>query len=113
MSGYAAIDFGDMVRSVMREGVPDMTAARDLTKGFAKGLGGLLTKSEVGSLYYGILWAVGELAVRYLTDYITGEGYFRRSSGECLARADQLLGQLRGFMAMGGQITEMIRECFL
>lgn len=113
MSGFAAIDFGDMVRSVMREGIPDMTAARDLTRGFAKGLGGLLTKSEVSSLYYGILWAVGELAVRYLTDYITGEGYFRRSSGECLARADQLLGQLRGFMAMGGQITEMIRECFL
>ncbi|MBQ8960951.1 MAG: aminoglycoside phosphotransferase family protein [Ruminococcus sp.] len=112
MTGYAAIDYGDMARSAMRESAPDMAVLRDLTRGFAGGTRGLLTGEEVGSLYYGILWAVGELAVRYLTDYISGEGYFRQSAGECLARADALLGQLRGFLSAGGEIMEMIEESF-
>lgn len=112
MSGSAALDFGDMVRSAAGKGEPDMTAVRGIAKGFAKGTRGMLSRAEKDSLYYGILWVTGELAMRYLTDYISGEGYFRQSTGECLARANQLLGQLRSFISAGEQITDIINEAF-
>ena len=112
MTGYAALDLGDMVRSAMKNGQPDMAAVSGIARGFAKGTAGLLSRAEVDSLYYGILWVTGELAMRYLTDYISGEGYFHRPAQECLARANQLLGQLRGFISSGDQITGLISEAF-
>lgn len=113
MDGYAALDFGDLVRSVCRGNDNDMSAVRDVARGFANGLEGALSGDEVHSLYYGILWSTGELAVRYLTDYLTQEGYFRdKSPAQCLARANELLQLLSRFISHGDEITELIYECF-
>ncbi len=113
MDGYAALDFGDLVRSVCRGNDNDMSAVRDVARGFANGLEGALSGDEVHSLYYGILWSTGELAVRYLTDYLTQEGYFRdKSPAQCLSRANELLLLLSRFIAHGDEITELIYECF-
>ncbi len=113
MQGYAAIDFGDLVRSSSRADVSALTVIRDITRGFAEGLEGCLTDDEINSLYYGILYVTGELAVRYLIDYLSGEHYFRdKTPAQCLKRANELLEQLEFYISQGGNITEIIYSEF-
>lgn len=113
MFSYAAIDYGDLVRSVCRGKAPVLSEIRDVTQGFAQGLGGLLGADEVYSLYYGILRLTGELAVRYLTDAYSDVKYFRgKSSADCLARAEELLRQLDVFTACEDEIKEIITTSF-
>ena len=113
MCGYAAIDYGDLVRSVCKNGITDLSSVRDITAGFSQGLYGILSDDEVSSLYYGILWLTGELAVRYLIDYKSENKYFRgKTSADCLARAQQLLSQLKQFTDHGSELTEIIYSAF-
>ncbi len=111
--GYPAVDYGDLIRSVCQGSTISDSAIRDATRGFAAGLEGILTSDELDSLYYGILYAVGELAVRYLIDYVSEAGYFKgRTPAGCLSRANELLGQLRMFINYGDDITELIYSSF-
>lgn len=113
MRGYAAIDFGDLVRSACSAGRLDYTVLRNITRGFADGVGNCLSDDEVCSLYYGILYVTGELAVRYLTDYLSDEKYFRgRTSAQCLSRAVGLLDQLGLFINEGDEMTALIYNIF-
>lgn len=113
MYGYAALDFGDMIRSLSTGSRPDLSRMEDAVRGFAEGLDGLLTSDEVSTLYYGILWTTGELAVRYLTDSMSREKYFRgKTEKECRDRAEELLGQLRIFLRLRGEIEDIIERSF-
>lgn len=113
MKSYAAIDYGDMIRSVCTAETVDFSVIRDITKGFAEGLEGVLSEDEIYSLYYGILYVTGELAVRYLIDYLSDEKYFKdKTSYECLSRANELLRQLRIFISGGDEITAIIYSAF-
>ncbi|MBP5432610.1 aminoglycoside phosphotransferase family protein [Ruminococcus sp.] len=109
MYGYAAMDFGDLVRSVCRGEIIDTAAVSNITKGFSQGIDGLLGADEVRSLYFGILWLTGELAMRYLADSRREVKYFRgKSSADCLARAEELLRQLDMFTSHGNEIKEIV-----
>lgn len=113
MEGYAALDYGDMIRSVCKGAEPDMSAVTAVTKGFADGLDGVLSSDEIGSLYYGILWVTGELAMRYFIDSISEKGYFKgKTPAECLDRANTLLSQLNSFIACENEIKEVIHRAF-
>ncbi|HRR75876.1 MAG TPA: phosphotransferase [Ruminococcus sp.] len=113
MLGYPALDYGDLIRSVCQGSSMDTAAVRDATRGFAAGLDGLLTSDELDSLYYGLIYAVGELAARYLLDYVSEAGYFKdKTPAGCLARANELLGQLRVFINSGDELTELIYSSF-
>ena len=113
MYGYAAIDYGDLVRSVCRSKDFDIISVRSMTKGFSQGLDVILSPQEISSLYYGILWLTGELAVRYLADSKRENKYFRgKSSADCLARAEELLTQLNMFSYHETEIKEIIYEYF-
>lgn len=113
MEGYAAIDYGDMIRSVCTAEQLDFKVIRDITAGFADGLNGILSDDEIYSLYYGVLYVTGELAVRYLIDYLSDEKYFKgKSSSDCLFRANELLRQLNMFIAGGDEITDIIYKAF-
>ncbi len=99
MKGYAALDYGDMVRSVCSAGIGSESIA-SLTKGFTDALAGLLTEAERASLYSGVLYVTGELAMRYLTDVYVQERYFKGKTREqCAERTKELLEQLREFKA--------------
>lgn len=112
MYGYAAVDYGDMVRSVCRNSF-DISAVSEITIGFAQGLDNMLTYLEINSLYYGILWVTGELAVRYLTDAVSGERYFAdKSPSECFERTDGLLENLRIFTENKEAIQGIIEASF-
>ncbi|MBR6967360.1 MAG: aminoglycoside phosphotransferase family protein [Ruminococcus sp.] len=113
MYGYAALDYGDLIRSVSAEEFPDTERIREATLGFAEGLDGLLTDAEVGSLYYGILRSIAELAVRYFADSLSDEKYFRgKSSADCLVRAGQLMRQLSSFIERENELKKLIYRCF-
>lgn len=110
MVGAAALDYGDMVRSVCTGGV-DPGSIRELTRGFADGLGGLLTDTEKASLFNGVLWVTGELALRYLTDFYSEERYFRGKTREqCFGRSRELLVQLDAFLSAEAEIERIIAE---
>jgi hypothetical protein len=108
MTGYAALDYGDMVRSVCAGSICT-ESVREVTRGFTEGLGSLLTPRERETLYCGVLWTVCELAVRYLTDYYSPVRYFRgRSREQCLVRSRELLAQLGDFLAAEQQFRELL-----
>ncbi len=113
MTGYAALDYGDLVRSVCTKNSLDTANLTAITKGFAEGLGGILSADEINSLYYGMLWITGELAVRYLTDWLAKDRYFsNKTPAECLRRANELLAQLNNFINSGDEITSIIYSAF-
>ena len=110
-SGWAALDFGDTVRSVCSE--YSAGAVADVAEGYAQGFGGLLTDDEVRSLYWGILYVTGELAMRYYIDYASEEGYFKgKTPPQLLARAQSLMGQLCCFMEHEKEIRTVISRGF-
>ena len=107
MHGYAAIDYGDMIRSA------DMSDIERLTQGFAEGLDGLLTEREVSTLYYGVLWVTAELAARYYTDVYSDIRYFvGKSREQCHERAESLISQLDRFEGMKREFAEMTGRYF-
>lgn len=113
MRGYAATDYGDLVRSVCSDGSFSHDRIRAVTEGFAEGLGGILSSDEVYSLYYGVLYVTAELAVRYLIDYLSEEHYFRdKTPSECLKRANSLLDRLNMFTAHSEDMTSIIYKAF-
>jgi aminoglycoside phosphotransferase (APT) family kinase protein len=89
MPGYAAHDFGDLVRSAVSESAEDETELgrirlrtpvfEALARGFLAGGGGGLSPTERALLVAGALVIVYEQAVRFLTDHIDGDRYYRIS----------------------------------
>lgn len=87
MPGLVAYDFGDAVRFICNDAAEDETDLRKvkldldkfraLTKGFLSATGHSLTRIEVDSLVYGVYSMTVELALRFLTDYLDGDRYFR------------------------------------
>ncbi|MBR2284753.1 MAG: aminoglycoside phosphotransferase family protein [Ruminococcus sp.] len=111
MYSYAAVDYGDLIRSSAGSG--DMDAAAAITEGFSEGLAGVLTPIEISSLYHGVIYVTAELAFRYLTDFINGAAFFRSKTPEqCLERSRQLLVQLSGFTSKSREFDEIIRKYF-
>jgi hypothetical protein len=87
MPGLAPYDFGDMVRTATS---PAMEDERDLSKvtmqfpmfealvrGYLSSAGGFLTKAEKDLLAFSGKSITFELGVRFLTDYLAGDTYFK------------------------------------
>ena len=87
MPGLAAYDFGDSIRFGANHSAED---ERDLTKvnfdlelfdvyaaGFLEGAGGALTEAELDYLPWGAKLMTLECGIRFLTDYLEGDHYFR------------------------------------
>ncbi len=87
MSGAVAHDYGDAIRFIANtliEDDPDVERVKlDLdkytafTKGFISQVKGSLTDLEKKTMNLGVLTITVELAVRFLTDYIMGDKYFK------------------------------------
>ena len=89
MPGYSVNDFGDSIRFGANTAAEDET---DLSKvsldlelyhayadGFLRGCGGKLTQCEIDLLPVGAIMMTFECGIRFLTDYIEGDTYFRIS----------------------------------
>lgn len=99
MPGLAANDFGDSIRfgaSTGSEDEPDLSKVNlDLTlyeqyvKGFLETCGGNLTELEIETLPLGAKMMTYECGIRFLTDYLQGDTYFK------ISRAGQNLDRCR------------------
>lgn len=108
MPGFLAYDFGDLVRTCLCSADEDerdlaRVALRadwiePLTEGYLSAAPAGLTDLERASLARGPLWIVLELAMRFLTDFVLGDRYFRT------ARAGQNLDRARVQLALLSQL---------
>lgn len=87
MPGLVAFDFGDAIRVAASTGEEDekdlAKVAIDLakyeafTRGFVRQVKGLMTEAEKRTLALGAIAMTLECGVRFLTDYINGDKYFK------------------------------------
>lgn len=87
MPGLVAFDFGDAIRIAGNTGEEDekdlskvsldMEKYEAFTRGFLKEVKGFLTENEKKSLPLGAVAMTVECGVRFLTDYLNGDTYFK------------------------------------
>ncbi len=87
MPGYAAYDFGDSIRTIINtaaEDEPDLNKIglniplfEAYAQGYLQEAIGFLTETGVDSLIKGVLLLPYIQAVRFLTDYLDGDHYFK------------------------------------
>lgn len=87
MPGYSVNDFGDSIRFGANTAAEDETdlskVSLDLAlferyaRGFLVGCGGRLTEAEIELLPIGAMMMTFECGMRFLTDYLDGDVYFR------------------------------------
>lgn len=87
MPGYVAFDFGDAIRTIintMPEDEQDLdkidlniSLFKSFTNGYLKEAGDFLTITEIESLMPGVLLLPYMQGVRFLTDYLQGDTYFK------------------------------------
>jgi len=87
MPGYVAYDFGDAIRTTVNTAAEDekdlskikvdLTLFRGFTEGFLSETGAFLSRTELTSLAYGVLLLPYIMGLRFLTDYIDGDNYYK------------------------------------
>ncbi len=87
MPGYSVTDFGDSIRfgaSTAAEDEKDLSKVsfsiplfETYTRGYLKGCGGTLTDNEIELLPTGAKMMTLECGMRFLTDYLEGDTYFK------------------------------------
>jgi len=87
MPGCALYDFGDMVRATTSTTLEDeldlskvrmqMPMFRKLAEGYLSSAGEFLTRAEKANIAFSGKLISFELGVRFLTDYLSGDTYFR------------------------------------
>lgn len=92
MPGSSLYDYGDAIRFCASTAAEDeedlskisldMEAFRLFTEGFLSETNGFLTEEELRNLPLGVMVITCELAMRFLTDYIDGDLYFKVNSPE-------------------------------
>ncbi|OQX45375.1 MAG: hypothetical protein B0D85_05730, partial [Candidatus Sedimenticola endophacoides] len=117
MPGLALHDFGDMVRSAAT--TPDAGRRRldtgrfeALLGGWLDGLDGLLLEAELDLLASAPQVITYELALRYMTDYLEGNHYFKtRAPGQNLERCRQLLCLLDSMREQAAEMERIAARC--
>lgn len=124
MPGYVAYDFGDAIRTIVNTAAEDEA---DLTKidinlalfeaftlGFLEDTAKLLTEAELNSLAMGTLLLPYIMGVRFLTDYLDGDKYYKihspnhnlqraRAQFQLTKRLDDNYAQLQSIIRLAAQ----------
>jgi len=122
MPGYLAYDFGDLVRSCLCTVDEDARDASQvdvrfewfepLARGYLSEVSSELTPLERRSLARGPLWIVLELALRFLTDFVQGDRYFKIARPEHnLDRTRVMLALLARFSAHEAELLRIVETC--
>ncbi|HEK19344.1 MULTISPECIES: phosphotransferase enzyme family protein [unclassified Mucilaginibacter] len=120
MPGYVAYDFGDAIRTIINKAAEDEADLENIqlnmplfeayTKGYLKEAAGFLTEAEVLSLTKGVLLLPFLQSVRFLTDHINGDIYYKiHFEGHNLQRAR---AQFRLFQLLHGN-ADMLHQIIL
>lgn len=119
MPGYVAYDFGDAIRSIINtaaEDEADLNAVQlniplfaSFTKGYLSQTTSFLTEHELKSLIKGVLLLPYMQAVRFLTDYLEGDVYYKiQSPGHNLQRTLTQMQLLKMLEKNQAQLTGII-----
>ncbi|MBQ9299457.1 MAG: aminoglycoside phosphotransferase family protein [Clostridia bacterium] len=121
MPGSVLYDYGDAIRfgaSTAPEDEPDtgkialdMEKTAAFTQGFIEETGGFLRQDELQRLPLGIEAMTGEVAVRFLADYLNGDRYFKINF-PChnLVRARAQIALLRDVESKREALQKMVDE---
>lgn len=87
MEGYVAYDFGDAIRTIINMGSEDeadlekiklnLPLFKAYTKGYLENAASFLTDQEIQSLVKGVLLFPYMQGVRFLTDHLNGDTYYK------------------------------------
>ena len=121
MPGSSLFDYGDGIRfgaSDAPEDEPDpgkvrlnMDKATAFTRGFVAETAGFLSHEELSRLPLGVKVITAELAIRFLTDYLDGDLYFKVDYPEHnLARARAQMALLRDIERKEDMLYHMVAE---
>ena len=124
MKGSIVYDYGDALRigaSNAREdekNIENVTINLDYFKAFTlaflKEVKEVITTCEVELLFYGYLIMTIEVAMRFLTDYLNGDIYFKTNYDKHnLVRARNQIKICEEIIRMENKIKEIINECLL
>ncbi len=124
MPGSSLYDFGDAIRfgaSTAKEDERDLSKVsldielyEQFTRGYMAGANGLLTEEEVKLLPYGAYIMTLELIVRFLTDYLNGDVYFKiQAPDHNLVRTRNQLQLLKDMEAKWSDMCEIAKKCRL
>ncbi|GGH14398.1 phosphotransferase enzyme family protein [Mucilaginibacter phyllosphaerae] len=119
MDGYVAYDFGDAIRTIINTTTEDeadlsriklnMPLFNAYVQGYFKEASKFLTDTEVNSLMKGALLLPYMQAVRFLTDHINGDIYFKiKFEGHNLQRARAQLRLMQMLDANAGAMHQII-----
>ena len=114
MAGYSVTDFGDSIRfgaNTSDEGETDpekismdLTLFEAYSEGFIEGCEGRLTKSEIDLLPEGAMMMTFECGIRFLTDYLQGDVYFK------IRRPEQNIERCRNQFALLADMERKVPE---
>jgi Ser/Thr protein kinase RdoA (MazF antagonist) len=119
MSGYLMHDFGDMVRSCCSSISEDSAELADmsinfdiltaLTDAYIAGFNGSLSEVEHKSLLFGVKLMPLMLGIRFLTDFLNGDKYFKTNyATHNLVRAKNQLHMYKLFCQQDGLLAEIV-----
>ena len=122
MPGSLLYDYGDAVRSganTAKEDEADLSLVgldfenvRAFTKGFLTSIGNYITPKETELLPFSVRLLALELSIRFLTDYIMGDTYFKTSrEGQNLDRARCQLRLAQVVQENMDELKEIVRAC--
>lgn len=121
MPGAIAYDFGDAIRFIANtviEDDPDVDKVRlDLdkyeafTKGFVTEVQEKLTEEEKNTLNLGVFTMTVELAIRFLTDYLDGDKYFKtRYPGHNVDRMRNQIALAKDILKKQAEMEKIIKK---
>ncbi len=120
MPGVSLYDFGDLVRTSTSPAAEDekdlskvyarMEMFEALAKGFLEGAGGCLTKAEIENMPFSGELITFEIGVRFLTDYLDGDKYFKtHREGHNLDRCRTQFKLVQSLMDQEDKMNEIMK----
>ncbi len=121
MPGLSIYDFGDSIRFGANTAAEDETDLSKVSldtdlfetyaKGFLEGADGGLTDAEAEELFYGAWNMTMECGMRFLTDYLEGDKYFKiHRSGHNLDRARNQFALIRDMEDKEDKLKEIVKR---
>ena len=121
MPGALAYDFGDACRFIANSVIEDypeidkvyldLDKFEAFTKGFLGELKDTITPFEVETLSLGVLTMTVELAMRFLTDYLSGDTYFKtKYPGHNLDRTKNQIALAKDVFAKKEILDKIIKK---
>ena len=120
MPGYVAYDFGDAVRTIINTAAEDekdldaiqlnMPLFEEFAKGYLSQTMSFLTEQELKSLIKGVMLLPYMQAVRFLTDYLEGDVYYKTHfPGHNLQRARAQIQLLKMLESKKDELADIIQ----